>query len=298
LQKVRAPFAGILTALHVMVGDHVAGGQVIATIVSQPSQAALIGAQMMLNTAKTPSDSGDARRALALARQNLIETALNAPRPGIVVSRGASQGDLMSQGDSIATIATAGSIAFIARIVQTDLAQVRPGQRASVVLLGAPDPVDAVVHGLLPADSAGTMTVPVRLDLRTSHGAAMPIPSGLFGTARITVGQRRQVTTVPMSAVLRDDVSGVSRVAVVAPNRQAHWVVVTTGAVQGDTVEITSPALSPGTLVIIAGQVGLPEGSGVRDIGSGVDTAAGLRPVAPAPQVAAPVPSTPTPVHP
>jgi RND family efflux transporter MFP subunit len=269
LQKVRAPFTGTIASLQVLVGDHVGDGQVIGAIVSQPSQAALTGAEAMLAAARTPRDSSDAQRALVLARQNLIETPLRAPRAGIVVSRGASQGDLVSQGDSIASIAAAGSIAFVARIGQTDLGQVRPGQRAILILPGSAVPVDAVVHGLLPADTSGSLTVPVRLDLLGAPSTSgVPIQAGLFGMAQITVGRRHQVPIVPISAVLRDDVSGTTRMAVVMSDGRAHWVTVTTGASQGDRIEITSPVLAPGARVIVSGQVGLPDGRRVREIGT------------------------------
>jgi len=40
---------------------------------------------------------------------------------------------------------------------------------------------------------------------------------------------------------------------------------VTAGAIQGGNVEIKYPALTPGQRVIVSGQVGLPEGSKVRE---------------------------------
>ena len=266
LQKVRAPFTGILTLLRIAVGDHVGAGQVVAAVVNQPSQAALIGAEAMLRSASTPAQRSDAERALVLAKQNLVATQLTAPRAGVVVSRGASQGDLLSQGDSILTIASAGSIVFVARIAQGDLAQVRVGQRANVNLPGQLGAVPGMVHGLLPADTNSVMTVPVRVDFSTNlQTAGAPIQTGLFGTAEIIVGERFAVPIVPTAAVLRDDISGISRVALVTSARKAHWVTVTTGATQSGGVEIKTPALAPGQRVIVSGQVGLPEGSKVRE---------------------------------
>ena len=70
--------------------------------------------------------------------------------------------------------------------------------------------------------------------------------------------------------MLRDDVYGTSRVAVVLPDGTARWVQVTTGIREGDAVEITAPPPSPqpalavGTPVIVAGQVGLPDGARVQ----------------------------------
>lgn len=276
LQKIRAPFTGTLTSLNIVVGQHVGSGQVIGAVVSQPSEAAMRGAQSMLNSAATPNQRSDAERALVLARQNLVATPLRAPRGGTVVTRGASQGDLVSAGDSIASIAAAGSVAFIARIAQSDLTHVRPGQHATITLPGKPAPVGGVVHGLLPADTSGGMTVPVRIDLQGSPSAAgIPIQTGLFGTTQIVTGELTGVPIVPSAAVLRDDITGISRVAIVAQGGKAHWVTVTTGASQGDRVQITSPVLNTGAHVIVAGQVGLPDGSRVREAGNLTGDSAG-----------------------
>ncbi|MFN2636106.1 MAG: efflux RND transporter periplasmic adaptor subunit [Gemmatimonadaceae bacterium] len=266
LQNMRAPFSGIVTVLRVTVGDRVGAGQVVAALVNQPSHAALVGAEAMVRSASTPSQRSDAERALELARQNLVVTQLRAPRPGVVVSRAASQGEMVSEGDSILTIASLGSIVFVARIAQGDLAQVRAGQRANINLPGQLGPVPGVVHGLLPADSASVMSVPVRIDFRTDiQTAGSPVQTGLFGTAAIVVGERLGVPIVPGPAVLRDDISGTTRIAVVAPDGVVHWVNVTTGATDNGKVEIKTPVLPAGQRVIVTGQVGLPERSRVRE---------------------------------
>ena len=259
VQKVRAPFTGTLESLHVAIGDHVRGGQLLGTVVAQASQAALAGAEAMTRAASTPAQRSDAARALELAKSNIVQTPLRAPRAGTVVSRGASQGDLVSQGDSIVSIASAGSIVFLARIAQLDIARIRPGQPAEIVFPGRPAPLRGVVHGLLPADTSA-MTVPVRIDVLAGN----TVPIGLFGTAHITVGAASNVTIVPRAALLRDDVSGITRMAVISSKDVAHWITVTTGLQRGDSVEITSPPITAGERVILSGQVGLPEGSRVR----------------------------------
>jgi multidrug efflux pump subunit AcrA (membrane-fusion protein) len=101
----------------------------------------------------------------------------------------------------------------------------------------------------------------VRLDFRPPRPT---IAVGLFGTVSIVAGQHRDAVVVPQAAVLRDDVSGVSRIAVVDSTDTAHWVVVTTGIQKEGRVEILSPVLTPGRLVIVDGQVGLPDNSRVR----------------------------------
>ena len=256
VQKVRAPFAGTLESLTVVIGDRVHSGQKVGALINQASQATLSGAQVMQREAKTSAERSDAERALELAKGSLVQTSIRAPRAGVVISRGASQGDLVSPGDSIISIASANSIVFIAHISQSDLARIRPGQRATIDAPGRAVPVEGIVHGFLPADTS-TMSVPVRIDLHLSDVA---IPIGLFGTAHIAVGARANVVIVPVAALLRDDVNGTSRVAVVEADGRARWVPVSVGVQQGTEAEISTPPLAPGTRVIVSGQVGLPDG--------------------------------------
>jgi multidrug efflux pump subunit AcrA (membrane-fusion protein) len=261
---VRAPFSGTVAALHVADGDHVSRGATLGTLVSRNSVAALAGARAMLDAAQTEPERQDARRALDLATRGLVEFPLRASEAGVVVSHAANAGDLVTEGDDILVIAPAGAVAFIADVVQTDLPRVQPGQRVAVDLAARAAPLAGTVHGILPAASAENLSAPVRIDFAPSSGAAIGI--GLFGTANIVVGERRQVPVVPEAALLRDDVYGTTQVAVVGPppERLAHWVKVTLGARGEGLVEILSPTLPPGTAVIVSGQVGLPEGAPVR----------------------------------
>lgn len=273
-QHVRAPFQGILSGFTVVPGDRVGTGQTLGSIVSQLSAAALSGARAMLAAASTPSERADAERAVRLAAQSVVRTPIRAPRGGIVVSRPVSAGDLVAPGDSLVTIAPVGSLVFIAQLAQNDAVRVRPGQPATVALAGTA-PITGTVRRALPADSAGGLTVPVRIAL---DQARAPLTIGLFGTAHIVVSRRANVTTVPVPALLRDDINGITRIAVITPQGKAHWVTVTPGITQNGLVEIVSPALAAGTRVITMGQVGLPEGSRVQIqrmvTASGTDSAA------------------------
>jgi multidrug efflux pump subunit AcrA (membrane-fusion protein) len=259
--RVRAPFAGTILSVRVADGDPVTAGQVVATIVSRNSAAARTGARAMLEAARTPAESSDARRALALAVQNLVEAPLRAPDNGVVVTHAAGEGDLVSEGDDIVTLAVAGSVVFVAQVVQSDLPRVRPGQVARIELAARAHLLSGVVHAVLPAASSENLSAPVSLDFT---GGDAPIEVGLFGTARIVVGVRRGAIVVPAAALLRDDVYGTSRVALVGTDGIAHWVSVTPGLVADARVEITAPRLTVPGRVIVSGQVGLPDGARVR----------------------------------
>jgi multidrug efflux pump subunit AcrA (membrane-fusion protein) len=259
--RVRAPFAGTLVSLRVADGDVVTAGQVVATMVSRNSAAARTGARAMLEAARTPEESSDARRALALAVQNLVEAPLRAPDNGVVVTHAAGEGDLVSEGDSIVTIAVAGSVVFVAQVVQSDLPRVRPGQVAVIELAARARPLRGVVHAILPAASSDNLSAPVSLDFT---GGDAPVEVGLFGTARIVVGVRRNAVVVPAAALLRDDVYGTSRVALVGEDGTARWVAVTPGLAADGRVEIIAPRLAVHSRVIVSGQVGLPDSARVR----------------------------------
>ena len=255
-QKVRAPFAGTLAELSVFDGDRVRRGQRIGAIVARDSEAALSGAREMLRQASNEGERRDAERAVALAEKNLVRRPLAATFDGRVLSHSASAGDRVSEDQEILTISDTASTVFLADIAQSDLPRIQPGQKASIQIAGEPRPISAVVHATLPGGNAADSTAPVRIDLPEP---ARRLPPGIVGTARVLVGERSDATVVPDAAVLRDDVTGVSRVAVVTDNR-AHWVAVKTGVQEGGKTEIVSPAFASGQMVIVSGLVGLPEG--------------------------------------
>jgi RND family efflux transporter MFP subunit len=260
--RIRAPFPARLVALRVTDGDKVTAGQVVAEIVSKNSEAARQGAEQMLAAARSAQDSVDAQRAIEIAQQTLVQQPLRAPAAGVVLSHAAEEGDYLDEGEVFLTIAEAGAVYFNAQVTQSDLDRVGAGERASVDLpaVGS-QPVGAVVHGVLPSASSQTLSAPVRLDFSP---ARPDLPVGLFGTASIIVAHQHDVIVVPAAAVLRDDVTGISRVAVIDSTSRAHWVVVQTGTRQGDQLQITSPALRQGQQVIVQGQVGLPDSTRVQ----------------------------------
>lgn len=259
-EHVRAPFTGVLTSLKVTDGDRVEAGEVLGTIVSLNSEAALEGARAMLASARTAQDSADAGRALELARANQITRSITAPEAGVVLGHSASPGDRLAEGDEVVRLAAANSSIFIADVAQSEAGAVRPGQPVVVRLAASTTSIRGRVHGALPAASSMAFTVPVRVDI----GDALAVPSvGLFGTATITTGRRAGVLSVPVAAVLTDDVTGIAQVAAIHGGR-AQWVVVQKGVEDRGRIAVTGAGLAPGDTVIVSGQVGLPDSTRVH----------------------------------
>ncbi len=258
-EKVRAPFAGSLIGLAVADGDRVRRGDALATIVSRDSESALAGAREMAREAKTDAEKQDAARALALAERGLVRAPIEAPSDGVVLAHAAVGGDRVSEDQEILTIADASSVAFLADISQGDLARVRAGQPVTVEVAGRASAWTGTVHDILPSANATDFTAPVRVDL---HGLSGVPPLGLFGTAHIVVAAHRDASVVPDAALVRDDLTGKSRIALVE-NGHARWVDVTPGLRGPAGTEIAAPPLSAGQIVVVSGQVGLPDGAAV-----------------------------------
>jgi membrane fusion protein (multidrug efflux system) len=259
-QKINAPFRGTIKRLLVVDGDHVKTGQVVGTILAQNSEAAIVGARAMVSAAKNPGEKQDAERALELALAGAVTAPIRVPESGVVVSHGASEGELVSDQQPILSIAATDSIVFVASIAQTDLARIRTDEGAVVDVAANRDPLHGTVHGILPSASTKDLRAPVRIDFAPPQTG---LQLGLFGTAHIVVDRKVDALVVPTSAVLRDDVQGTTRVAFVDASGRAHWRTVTTGITQGDKTEILSPPIAVGERVIVEGQVGLPEGASV-----------------------------------
>jgi multidrug efflux pump subunit AcrA (membrane-fusion protein) len=255
-QKIRAPFPGTLTSLSVSDGDPIERGQVLGTVVARDSEAALSGAREMLRQAATASERQDAERAIALAEKNLVRKPLTASWGGSVLSHSASAGDRVSEDQEILMIADASSMVFLVDLAQADLPRIHPGQRAAIQIAGGSQPVAGSVHAVLPGANPTDYTGSVRINLPAS---SRRLALGIFGTARILVAEHADATVVPDAAVLRDDVTGVARVALVQQDH-ARWITVTTGVKDGGKTEILAPPLALGQPVIISGLVGLPEG--------------------------------------
>lgn len=258
LAKVRvvAPFSGTLVTLGVAEGDRVRAGQNVGAVVARESEAAARGAQSMLREAKSPSETADARRAVELATAGAISARLVSPTDGVVLTRSATAGDRVTDGEELLTIAGAGSIVLLAEVSQASLTQVRAGQTATVTL-AAGQKIEAVVHGILPSADSATSTARIRLDARQP----VPLGVGLYGSARIVLARRENVLVAPSPAVLRDDIRGSTRIAVVGSEGTAHWVEVRAGASSEGLTEIDGGDLAPGARVIVSGQVGLPDGA-------------------------------------
>ena len=255
---IAAPFAAVVESLGPRVGDEVRKGQRLGWLVTRESRAALRGAELLALEARDPASRDEAARALELARRDLVKVPIVAPAAGIVTRRTIEPGGDVGESGEILALVPSGAMVFEAHVPARDVPRLRPGQRARVAEENGPER-QATLQRVLPMANAGDQTT-----LAWLAPAAGPPPAlDRFGTATVVVGAPRRAVAVPDSAVVEDDLTGETRIAVVARSGLAVWVPVTLGASVPGWREVRAPALAAGAPVIIDGQHGLPDSTAV-----------------------------------
>lgn len=286
---------GRVATIDVAAGQKVSAGEVLATLDSTVAAAQVAQAQANLAAAqaKLASDQAAgatsvqlaadqaaitaAQAALTAAQQSLGDTTLASPISGTVAavslavgqdvsgaSSASSTGSTPATGSQSAQFIVVGNGGFTvaASVGDTQIAQVKPGQRALVVPDGSTSALRGSVASVAPIATAGSgvPTFPVTIDLSGTQ-------SGLFAGAgaqvSIVVRKLAGALAVPAAAVHY----GASGPFVYEPSRGrqvAHKVA--TGISSGRLVQITS-GLAQGTKVVLpaAGKAkGTPARGGLR----------------------------------
>jgi membrane fusion protein (multidrug efflux system) len=145
----------------------------------------------------------EARADLAMAELMLAHAEVRAPLDGIVSRRGVEVGQVVQAGQPLMAIVPLHDVWVVANFKETQLARVRPGQRAVITVDGIPDrtfhgTVDSISAGtgarfsLLPPENASgnwvkvVQRVPVKILLdRADLGNPAPLRAGM--SAHVTV---------------------------------------------------------------------------------------------------------------
>jgi RND family efflux transporter MFP subunit len=183
------------------------------------------------------------RSELALARQQLADTAIVSPIDGAVSERRASVGEFLATGAPVATLVKLHPLRLRLSVPERDAGAVRVGQPVRVTVEGVAQDTRGRVARVSPAISEQNRTLLVEAEVLNEDGVLRP---GAFARADIVVAGDVRVVTVPSAAVVT--FAGVEKVLTVKDNRAVE-VRVQTGRRLGDSVEIVS-GISAGARVI------------------------------------------------
>jgi Cu(I)/Ag(I) efflux system membrane fusion protein len=242
---VHARVRGFIEGFHVQyVGRKVRAGEPLVSLYSQEVYAAELElVSIVRSPVKSPELLDAARKRLSLwevprAIVAQVEATgepqrtfpVLAPRAGVVIAKQAFEGLFIDPSIELYTITDLSRVWVLADIYETDVALVKAGSTARLLIEGQPTPVTAKVAFLYPTIDEPTRTRKVRFELANPAGALLP---GAFVTAELELELGRGLA-VPESAVIRTGERAI--VFVVHEGDGAHAVPreVTLGPLAGD----------------------------------------------------------------
>jgi RND family efflux transporter MFP subunit len=173
------------------------------------------------------------RSELALARQQLGDTAVYAPLDGIVQQKRASVGEYLAAGAPVVDIVRMNPLRLQAEVPERDAGTVRSGQNVRVTVEGDANVYVGQIKRLSPVITAQNRMLMVEADVQ-NDGRLRP---GSFAKAEIVTNDAKMAVTVPNSSIVT--FAGIEKVIVVQ-NGKALEKPVTTGRRNGDWTEIVA----------------------------------------------------------
>ncbi len=226
---------------------------------------------------QTQAGIAQAASALEAAQATLAKTVIRSPLGGAVSQREVDPGQTVMPGQTLVEVVDNRQVYVKAKVSESEVRRVRPGQQAAVRVDAYADRNFAGrVRDILPAAEVETRMFYVRVQVANPQGnirrgaqlfaptptgqasgrdGTRPLRPGMFARCEITTA-RFSGTAVPRQAVLRE---GESASVFVVQGGKARRVQVELGIEQGDLVQAVS-GISPGDEVVTSGQHRLRDG--------------------------------------
>ena len=183
------------------------------------------------------------RSELALARQQLADTVVQAPLDGIVQQKRASVGEYLAAGAPVVDIVRMNPLRLQAEVPERDAANVRFGQNVRVSIEGDGKIYLGQIKRLSPVITQQNRMLMVEADVQNDGG----LRPGSFAKAEIVTNDAKMAVTVPNNAIVT--FAGIEKVIVVQ-NGKAVEKPITTGRRSGDWTEILA-GVNVGDQVIV-----------------------------------------------
>lgn len=206
--------------------------------------------------------------ALAMARQQLTDATIRTPVPSepvpgggeatyAVASRAVAEGTYVRTGTELYRLVIDTTLKLTVLVPERHSAEIEPGQTVEVRTAASPNPVTGTVTMVTPVVDPITRTFEVEVQVPNAKGRLKP---GGFAKAAVHTRLDPKATTVPLEAVV--SFAGVTKIFLLEDGH-AKQVLITPG-VQGENwVEIASPTLPEGAVVITSGHAVIADGTAV-----------------------------------
>lgn len=181
---------------------------------------------------------------LAMADQQLKDTEIRAPFPGIIELRQTSPGEFLSVGVPILTLVRVDPIRARLEVVEKDAPRVHVGQTVHLRVQGSAEAHDGVIRRVSPVIAAGARMLLSEADLPNADGSLRP---GSFVDAQIVVTKDARGIFVPQSAV--STFAGIQKIFLVQQGKAVEKEV-RLGREHGKLVEVLGK-LEAGAMVVV-----------------------------------------------
>ncbi len=275
--SIEAKVSGRVKEMHVVDGQRVNAGDLLATLDVREVQAQLDQALARREQAasdlkrfarlveqgavtRQEYDGAQASSLVANAAVTQAETLLDyaritAPFTGVVTRKLVDVGDLAVPGKALVELEDPTSLRLEANVPEALYGRVKMGESMSVSIPA----IERVLHGTVgeisPAVDAGSRTFLVKMDLPQDT----TLRSGLFGRVAVPVGESNALR-VPAKALV---VRGQMEMVFVVKDGRAQLRLVRAGKREGDEVGVLA-GLSAGETVVIDGAATLRDGQPVE----------------------------------
>ncbi|HYK00781.1 MAG TPA: efflux RND transporter periplasmic adaptor subunit [Thermoanaerobaculia bacterium] len=212
-----------------------------------------------------------AQRQVDLQSQTMDDTVIRAPFDGVVITKDAQPGEMISPVSAgggftrtgICTIVDMGSLEIEVDVNEAYINRVFPNQRVEAVLDAYPDwKIPAHVITAVPTADRQKATVRVRIAFDQKDTRVLP-DMGVkvsFITDQAAAAAQTTIIEVPKSAIRRD---GAQDIVFVLANDRAERRAVKVASSQGDTARLVS-GVREGEKVVVAGPAELKDGERVK----------------------------------
>lgn len=192
-----------------------------------------------------------------VARKNLADATLVAPISGYIARRAVEPGVMVSPGQPVFEIANLNPIEINVGIPETDIRLVKTGQAATVTLAALPGRTfDGTVRVVNISADPATRTYMTRISV---PNPAQELKVGMVAEVSITGSEKRDMTLVPLEAVVRD-AQGATVVFQYFPDQhRVYSKRVEVGSLAGRDIEIRS-GLKGDETIVVGGQTALRNG--------------------------------------
>jgi multidrug efflux pump subunit AcrA (membrane-fusion protein) len=264
-EKIFSPISGRVITLKVLEGSSVHTGDIILTIRTKETQAAIEGAEALMRIASTTEEKLKAQRALVLADSLQPHISIKAPFDGLIASRNVTEGELVGEQTELLTIIDPATIVFIADVSINSIAAIHPDLPARIKFPQLQtDLIDAVVEAINPQADAQSQSVKIRIRFQNlSVKQRYLIKSNITGTCYIITGSHKDVFAVNRSVLLHDDETNAYSLIAMTNDSLAKIIPVTVGIQTDSLVEISSDILHAGMTIITIGHYALTDSTRV-----------------------------------